>query len=57
MADPKNLQLKVQGVKLQTHFDKKDGIKTAEGFIHYSNVKLLEKAPEKKGKKQSKKKS
>ena len=58
-VDPTGLKIKVQGVKVQTHFDKKEGLLKKEGFIHYSNVKLLEKAPEKKtaGKKTSKAKS
>ena len=56
--NPEKLLVKVQGVKIQTHFDKKEGLLKKEGFIHYSNVKLLEKAPEKKaGKKASKAKS
>lgn len=37
-------KVKVQGIKLMTHFDKKDGLKTLEGFIDYSNVKLVEKS-------------
>lgn len=41
-VDPKNMRLKVQGVKVETHFDKKDGLLKKEGFINYSNVKLLE---------------
>ncbi len=41
--------IKVQGVKVMTHFDKKDGLKTLEGFFNYSNVKLLEKAAGKSG--------
>ncbi len=36
------LKIKVQGIKIQTHFDKKDGILKKEGFIDYSNVKLSE---------------
>lgn len=58
-VNPTSLMVKVQGVKVQTHFDKKDGLLKKEGFIHYSNVKLLDKAPEKKsaGKKSSKSKS
>lgn len=44
-VDPKNLLIKVQGVKVQTHFDKKEGLLKKEGFIHYSNVKMLDKAP------------
>lgn len=58
-VNPKSMLVKIQGVKVQTHFDKKEGIQKKEGFIHYSNVKLLEKAPEKKAptKKSSKSKS
>jgi large subunit ribosomal protein L24 len=37
------MKIKVQGVRMQTHFDKKDGLKTLEGFLDYSNVKLLDK--------------
>jgi len=56
-VDPKGLRIKVQGVKVQTHFDKKDGLKTLEGFINYSNVELLEAAPTaSKGKKAAAKK-
>lgn len=40
-VDPKAMKIKVQGVKIQTHYDKKDGLKTMEGFIDYSNVKLV----------------
>ena len=42
--DKKKLRVKVQGVNVQTHFDKKEGILKSEGFISYSNVKLVEKA-------------
>lgn len=41
---PAKLQIKVEGVKVQTHYDKKDGLLKKEGFIDYSNVKLVEKA-------------
>ncbi len=48
------LRIKISGVKVMTHFDKKDGIKKMEGFIDYSNVKLIENAtPEKKSKKKT----
>ncbi len=47
-VDPKGLRVKVQGVKIATHFDKKEGLQKKEAFLHYSNVKLLENAPEKK---------
>ena len=58
-VNPTKLLVKIQGVKVQTHFDKKEGLLKKEGFIHYSNVKLVEGAPEKKaaGKKSSKAKS
>ena len=37
------LRIKVNGVKIQTHFDKKEStIKKLEGFIDYSNVELVE---------------
>jgi large subunit ribosomal protein L24 len=50
------LKIKVNGVCIQTHFNKKDGeIKKLEGFIDYSNVKLADAkkakaAPKKKAK-------
>ncbi len=40
-VSPKTMKLKVQGVRMQTHFDKKDGLLQKEGFIDYSNVKAL----------------
>ena len=48
------LKIKVEGVKIMTHFDKKEGIKKLEGFVDYSNVKLVEKAGD--GKKKAPKK-
>ena len=56
---PTALKIKVQGVKVQTHYDKKDGLLKKEGFIDYSNVKLVEKsaAKEKKTTKKSAAKS
>ncbi len=47
--DPKDFKVKVEGVRVQTHFDRKDGIKKQEGFIHYSNLKLVS-GPETKAK-------
>ena len=50
------LKIKVQGVKVQTHFDKKEGLLKKEGFFDYSNVKLVaasEKATKKKAKKKA----
>jgi large subunit ribosomal protein L24 len=41
-VDAVKMKVKVQGVKVMTHFDKKDGLKTLEAFFDYSNVKLLE---------------
>lgn len=40
---PAAMKIKIQGVKIQTHYDKKDGLLKKEGFIDYSNVKLVEK--------------
>jgi large subunit ribosomal protein L24 len=58
-VNPKAMKVKVQGVKVMTHFDKKEGLLKKESFIDYSNVKLVENAPEKKsaGKKTAKSKS
>ncbi|MCB0364125.1 MAG: KOW motif-containing protein [Bdellovibrionaceae bacterium] len=42
------LKIRVQGVRMQTHFDKQDGLNTKEGFLDYSNVKLIEQAAAKK---------
>ena len=33
---------RVQGIRIQTHFDKKEGVLKKEGLIHYSNLKLIE---------------
>lgn len=54
-VDPTNMKIKVQGVRIMTSFDKKEGITKAEGFVDYSNVKLIEKAA-KEAKKPSKSK-
>lgn len=40
-VDPKALKIKVEGVKVMTHFDKKEGLLKKEAFIPYSKVKLL----------------
>ena len=42
--DKKNLRIKVSGVRVQTHYDKKEGLKKLEGFLDYSNVKLVKQA-------------
>jgi large subunit ribosomal protein L24 len=36
------LGVRVQGIRVQTHYDKKDGLLKKEGFIDYSNLKLVE---------------
>jgi large subunit ribosomal protein L24 len=54
--DPKKMKIKVQGVRILTNFDKKEGIVKGEGFIDYSNVMLVE-AAKKEAKKSSKSKS
>ena len=38
--DPRKLKVRLQGVRVQTHFDKKEGIQKKEGWIDYSNVCL-----------------
>jgi large subunit ribosomal protein L24 len=48
--DRTKLRVKVAGVRVQTNFDKKEGIVKSEGFIDYSNVKLIEAAAREKKK-------
>ncbi len=50
------MRVRVQGVKIVTHHSKKDGLLKSEGYIHYSNVKLID-APAKKTEKKSEKKT
>ncbi len=52
-VNPKTLKILVQGIRIQTHFDKKEGVLKKEGFLDYSNVALVERAAkeEKKAKK------
>lgn len=54
-----SMKIMVEGVKVQTHYDKKEGLLKKEGFIDYSNVKLLSAPTEKKksSKKTTKQKS
>lgn len=33
------LKVKIAGVRVQTHFDKKDGIQKKEAWLDYSNIK------------------
>jgi large subunit ribosomal protein L24 len=58
-VDAANMKVLVQGVKVQTHYDKKDGLLKKEGYIDYSNVKLVEAATKEKktSKKTTKQKS
>lgn len=39
---PSKMAVRVQGIRIQTHFDKKDGLLKKEGLIHYSNLRLLD---------------
>lgn len=43
-VDPRKLRIKVQGIRVQTHYDRQKGLEKKEGFLDYSNVKLLEAA-------------
>ncbi len=42
--DTLKLKARLQGVRVQTHFDKKEGIQKKEGWIDYSNIRLLSSA-------------
>jgi len=39
---PSKMKVRVQGARMQTHFDKENGISEKEGLIDYSNLKLVE---------------
>ena len=52
--DKDAMKIRVQGVRMQTHFEKQDGLTTKEGFLDYSNVKLIEQAAAKKTTKKKK---
>ncbi len=39
--DRLRLKVRLEGLRIQTHFDKKEGIQKKEGWIDYSNVKFL----------------
>ncbi|MCB9072349.1 MAG: KOW motif-containing protein [Bdellovibrionaceae bacterium] len=42
-VNPTKMKIKVQGVRMQTNLDKKENVLVkTEGFIDYSNVKLVE---------------
>ena len=53
--DSNKLKIRIQGVRMQTHFDKENGKSVKEGLIDYSNVKLIEKAKKKTASKSSSK--
>jgi len=36
------MAVRVAGIRIQTHFDKKEGLLKKEGLIHYSNLKLVD---------------
>lgn len=59
-VDKASLRVRVQGVKVQTKHSKQNGLVKSEGYIHYSNVKLIEaeaSAKKKTAKKAAKEKS
>lgn len=41
IVNPEKMLIKVEGIKMVTHFDRKEGISVKEGFIHYSNVQAI----------------
>lgn len=55
--DKNKMRIKVSGVRVQTHYDRKDGLKKLEGFLDYSNVKLVKQAEPTVKKKAAKKKT
>lgn len=42
--DPNKLKVRLEGVRIQTHFDKKEGIQKKEGWVDYSNIRLISSA-------------
>jgi large subunit ribosomal protein L24 len=57
-VDVEKMRVRIEGVKIQTRHSKQDGLVKSEGYVHYSNVKLVEAASKKKtAKKASKEKS
>jgi large subunit ribosomal protein L24 len=49
------MMIRVQGVRMQTHYSAQDGISKREGLMHYSNVKMVEAAAASPKKKAAKK--
>ncbi|NJL25130.1 MAG: 50S ribosomal protein L24 [Calothrix sp. SM1_5_4] len=39
---PSKMGVRVQGIRVQTHYSKQDGLQKKEGLIHYSNLKLVD---------------
>jgi large subunit ribosomal protein L24 len=37
-VNPSKMMVKVEGVRLMTHYDRQNGLVKKEGYIHYSNV-------------------
>ena len=53
-VDRVKMRVRIQGVKLLTKHSKQNGLVKSEGYIHYSNAKLVETAaPAKKAVKKS----
>jgi large subunit ribosomal protein L24 len=40
--DSKKMGVRVQGIRIQTHYSKENGLEKKEGLIHYSNLKLVD---------------
>lgn len=40
-VDKEKMRIRIEGVKVQTRHSKKDGLVKSEGYIDYSNVKLI----------------
>ncbi|MES2964923.1 MAG: 50S ribosomal protein L24 [Bdellovibrionota bacterium] len=43
-VNAETMRIRIEGVKMQTRHSKQDGLVKSEGYIHYSNVKLVEAA-------------
>lgn len=44
-VDKNKMRVRVEGVRVQTKHSKQDGLVKKEGYLHYSNVKLIDAAP------------
>ncbi len=54
-VNPKKMKVLVEGIKVVTRHDKKEGLRKKEAYIDYSNVKLIEAAAKKETKKKASK--